>query len=66
MKAAPLNPMTGHRTDLEVTKEDGAAAEATHRRWTSTRVSYLQQLLEQCSEEARPVYQRELDRLCQP
>ena len=54
------NPMTGQRTDLDVTKEDGPAADATHRRWRATRRAYLRDLLKDCTDDARPPYAREL------
>lgn len=57
------NPMTGQRTDLEVTKEDGAAAEKCHEKWRTNRIAYLSELLRECSEDARPIYERELARL---
>lgn len=61
----PLNPMTGQRTDLEVTKEDGAAAEKTHERWKALRVKYLESLIADntTSRDARLSYGRELAQL---
>lgn len=56
----PLNPMTGQRTDLEVTKEDGEAAEKTHRRWRTKRIAYLEEISTSCSDDARASYAREL------
>jgi hypothetical protein len=55
------NPMTGQRTDIEVTKEDGAAAEKTHARWKTKRIAYLTSLLDECSDDARVRYERELE-----
>lgn len=59
------NPMTGQRRDLEVEKEDGAAAEKTHKRWWAARVKYLERLVAdpETSEDARASYARELERL---
>lgn len=59
------NPMTGGRRDLEVEKEDGAAADKTHKRWGVARVKYLERLLADpdTSEDARAIYARELARL---
>jgi hypothetical protein len=59
------NPMTGGRRDLEVDKEDGAAAVKTHKRWGAARVTYLERLIADptTSEEARAGYVRELERL---
>jgi len=55
-----LNPMTGQRTDLDVTKEDGAKAEQCHATWRATRKAYLERLAEQCSADAAEIYRREL------
>lgn len=57
------NPMTGARRDLDVTKEDGAAAQKTHERWRQKRIGHLERLLLTCSEPARACYSRELVRL---
>jgi hypothetical protein len=59
------NPMTGMRTDLEVTKEDGAAAAKTHARWLAKRRDYLEALINDTgtSDEARRSYARELVRI---
>lgn len=59
------NPMTGGRRDLEVEKEDGAAAAKTHKRWGAARVKYLERLVEDAdtSDEARASYRRELERM---
>ncbi len=56
------NPMTGGRRDLEVEKEDGAAAVKTHKRWGAARVKYLERLIgdPDVSPEAREIYAREL------
>jgi hypothetical protein len=56
------NPMTGMRTDLEVTREDGVAAETTHARWLTKRRDYLETLINDTgtSDEARRGYVREL------
>lgn len=58
------NPMTGARRDLEVNKEDGAAAAKTHEGWTKKRIAYLEGLLAGgCSALARECYSRELAQL---
>lgn len=54
------NPMTGTRRDLEVEKEDGAAADKRHKSWKQKRIKYLESLLETCSDDARAIYLREL------
>jgi hypothetical protein len=56
------NPMTGGRRDLEVEKEDGAAAGTTHARWVAKRRFYLETLIADVatSDEARARYTREL------
>jgi transcription elongation GreA/GreB family factor len=60
MSVELYNPMTGTRLDLEVTKEDGAAAAKTHRRWIDRRIAYLEDCLRTCSADAREFYEREL------
>lgn len=59
------NPMTGGRRDLEVEKEDGAAAAKTHKRWGAARVKHLERLVAdpEISEWARAIYARELGNL---
>lgn len=59
------NPMTGGRRDLEIEKEDGAAADKRHQAWRVARVQYLERLVADpsTSADARACYVRELERM---
>ena len=59
------NPMTGGRRDLEVEKEDGAAAAKTHKRWKAARRKRLEALIAdpELSAWSRAIYERELGNL---
>jgi hypothetical protein len=54
------NPMTGTRRDLEVEREDGKQAAATHERWRAQRIAYLERILPGASPDAQDGYRREL------
>ncbi len=61
---ALYNPMTGARLDLEVTPADSPEAGARiAAAWDQKRARYLERILKDCSETARPIYERELARL---
>lgn len=61
-RTVAYNPMTGTRLDLEVTHEEGAAADKTHARWKAARVTFLEGKLADpdLSAWSRAIYEREL------